>query len=838
MDNEERGIRVERLIPAEGSRRGRNLHETVFLLLKALLLLLAAFGVAKGFADTFAIPADTWLFPAGVLFLCVLYTVIFSFPKKIKFTLPVWMVVLIVLCILFSGMLADGMKCIYNQAAEQINRYYEIEVPLAAVSPLPPEKQMVSLFVILAFFIGILACGIIYYLDARVTALVMTFPLALALSVGLFLNLSTIILMLVSLVGVFCLQNTKVRESFRQRIIGVSMGGGMLSKLRWQIMTVMAALLLVLVPAGCLWLGPAVNEGYESQSELREDIRNGELINSMRDFWKKLVRGEWDWLPFDIIRSSGVHGGKLSNVKEIRDYNELHLYLDISDDLYAPLYIRGYVGSNYTGKGWKEQTEEQKEGALAAGMSAGDLSGMYYRQLQALRQQGEPAVYGNLRFVITNKDANSAYSYVPYGADISEFGGGEDYDTYPGEKTDENILNMYYMNTQKLSNLQKLEEAGKLNTADAAYRQYVRETYLDVPREGLERFHAEYDGMTFSSAADCVAYVREKLEQNAVYTKTPGATPRGKDYVEYFLYENRQGVCTHFASAAVLMFRTFGIPARYVEGYLTTSLTANEGANEIMDSSAHAWAEIYLDGVGWIPVEVTPGFLNEEDMYDDRESSLTENEMPDVDTQEEESLADVTEEETASRTEPQTDPYVIEAPSTEPQTQPQQKENQPATSSVDQSQENKDNDSDLIRRILKIILTAACVILVLTLLALLVRLDCRRRREKLEKKLMKSRPRDGILAAIAMIGKISREEGLELDEYTDRQAALERYEILNDETLAWFKSLCLEAGFSRHTFDEEIRADAVSFFREFAAYIMDNKKGLKKLIFRYRNGCI
>ena len=50
---------------------------------------------------------------------------------------------------------------------------------------------------------------------------------------------------------------------------------------------------------------------------------------------------------FDIIRSSGVHGGKLSNVKEVRDYNETHLYLDISSDLKAPLYIRGYVGSDY-----------------------------------------------------------------------------------------------------------------------------------------------------------------------------------------------------------------------------------------------------------------------------------------------------------------------------------------------------------------------------------------------------------------------------------------------------------------------------------------------------------
>lgn len=63
-----------------------------------------------------------------------------------------------------------------------------------------------------------------------------------------------------------------------------------------------------------------------------------------------MTRGEWDWLPVDIIRSSGVHGGKLSNVKEVRDYNETHLYLDISSEFKGNrFYIRGYVGSNYTG---------------------------------------------------------------------------------------------------------------------------------------------------------------------------------------------------------------------------------------------------------------------------------------------------------------------------------------------------------------------------------------------------------------------------------------------------------------------------------------------------------
>ena len=76
-----------------------------------------------------------------------------------------------------------------------------------------------------------------------------------------------------------------------------------------------------------------ITDGYEAQSQIREDIRNGDLLKSLETFWKKVTRGEWDWLPVDIIRSSGVHGGKLSNVKEVRDYNETHLYLDISSDL-------------------------------------------------------------------------------------------------------------------------------------------------------------------------------------------------------------------------------------------------------------------------------------------------------------------------------------------------------------------------------------------------------------------------------------------------------------------------------------------------------------------------
>lgn len=834
MDKEERGIQVERLIQAESQREGKHFHEAIFLAVKAVILLLAGLGVTKGFVDTFLIPVQPWLLYTSVVFLCILYAAIFSFPQKIKITLPVWIVIFAVFCISFHGIIGEGFKCIYNQAVEQINSYYDMQVPLAAVSAADTE-QAASVFVILAILLGILGCGIVYYLDARVTALVMTFPLALALAVGLFVKLDALLLMASSLVGVFFLQNTKIKDSISSRVVGVSLSGGLLSKLRWQTAVFAAAMMLLLAPLGCLWIGPAINEGYENQSELREDIRSGELVNSMRDFWKKLVRGEWDWLPFDIIRSSGVHGGKLSNVKEIRDYNDLHLYLDISNELYAPLYIRGYVGSNYTGRGWKGQTDDQKQESLAGGMSAGEISRMYYNQLEQLQQrelaeEGQSAVYGRLRFVITNKDANSAYSYIPYGTDFSEFETGSDYDVYPGEKTDENILNLYYINTQKLSNLAALEAAGAQNTEDAAYRQYARQAYLTLPTEGMDEFYAEYQNLQFASVTDCVAFVRENLMNHAVYTKAPGATPKGKDYVSYFLYENKQGACTHFASAAVLMFRMFGIPSRYVEGYLTTSLTANQGANEIRDNCAHAWPEIYLDGIGWLPVEVTPGFLNEEDMRDDREdSNLHPNELPDVQNTEEETLPQETQEaseeevQNSASDEPTTAPdlYVV---GQEP-TQPQPSASEPA--------DKNNNNSEFLRYIIRIILAIAAVIGVLCLILLFIRMRYRRQLLRLEKGMNSGEPKKGIRIALAAIERLTREEGLELDETTDRQEALAKYSVLDEETLFWLQSLCLEAGFSRHTFDEDTREAVSALYRQLAAQALSEKKGISRLVFRY-----
>lgn len=94
------------------------------------------------------------------------------------------------------------------------------------------------------------------------------------------------------------------------------------------------------------------------------------------------------------------------------------------------------------------------------------------------------------------------------------------------------------------------------------------------------------------------------------YTLTPDLTrvDPSLDGVENFLFNTKEGYCVQFASAIALLLREYGIPTRYVEGYIATDLEPVENGYEgyVRDHHAHAWVEVYYDGIGWIPYETTP----------------------------------------------------------------------------------------------------------------------------------------------------------------------------------------------------------------------------------------
>lgn len=109
-------------------------------------------------------------------------------------------------------------------------------------------------------------------------------------------------------------------------------------------------------------------------------------------------------------------------------------------------------------------------------------------------------------------------------------------------------------------------------------------------------------GTTYEKAERIASFLRENFKYDSrVYLPEDGS-----DYAEDFLFGTKTGNDVHFASAAVLLLRAAGIPARYAEGYLALA-GGSMGEVSIRQKDEHAWAEIYLEGLGWIPLETVPG---------------------------------------------------------------------------------------------------------------------------------------------------------------------------------------------------------------------------------------
>lgn len=123
--------------------------------------------------------------------------------------------------------------------------------------------------------------------------------------------------------------------------------------------------------------------------------------------------------------------------------------------------------------------------------------------------------------------------------------------------------------------------------------------------------------------AEIVQYI---MQHFGSYSLTLDPLPEGADPIDYFLTTSEEGYCVHYASAAVLMLQNIGIPARYASGYVVFPndfKEAEDGGYEavVTDQRAHAWAEIYLEDFGWVPLEVTPGFASTAAAEDEAEDA-------------------------------------------------------------------------------------------------------------------------------------------------------------------------------------------------------------------------
>jgi hypothetical protein len=121
------------------------------------------------------------------------------------------------------------------------------------------------------------------------------------------------------------------------------------------------------------------------------------------------------------------------------------------------------------------------------------------------------------------------------------------------------------------------------------------------------------------------AKVSEVLASSATYNLYLDAVPEGEDVIQYFLETGKKGYCMHFATAGALILQEMGIPARYASGYVVKkSSFVKDGSGytaEVNDRNGHAWVEVYLNGIGWVPCEMTPGYSDtDEDLPTDEKN--------------------------------------------------------------------------------------------------------------------------------------------------------------------------------------------------------------------------
>ena len=118
-----------------------------------------------------------------------------------------------------------------------------------------------------------------------------------------------------------------------------------------------------------------------------------------------------------------------------------------------------------------------------------------------------------------------------------------------------------------------------------------------------------------STAGEAALEIQRFLRSESFEYSFSAPASTGMDALSAFLLSSRKGYCIHFAAAMVTMARIEGIPARMAVGF-TPGERQEDGSYEVTAHDAHAWPELFLDGLGWVPFEPTPAYSGNPEVTD------------------------------------------------------------------------------------------------------------------------------------------------------------------------------------------------------------------------------
>ena len=170
---------------------------------------------------------------------------------------------------------------------------------------------------------------------------------------------------------------------------------------------------------------------------------------------------------------------------------------------------------------------------------------------------------------------------------------------------------LQWMTTRPLTDLTRYKAASYAEFRHGPERQAVSlQAYVELPPGFNPRtlqLAADLRRDPRYANADAAAFVDIVLERlrtgGYLYTLEPG--PYGQHTADEFWFDTKAGFCEHIASSFVILMRALDIPARIVTGYQGGDLNPVDGFWTVRQSDAHAWAEVWQAGAGWVRVDPT-----------------------------------------------------------------------------------------------------------------------------------------------------------------------------------------------------------------------------------------
>lgn len=558
--------------------------------------IIVSMGVMAGllaFIDMFEIKVNSVVIVFVIVFFSAVFLLLSSSKGKIKDVILIVFAILIILFIIFNiKALVNGLYSVANSILDVYKFYYEKE----SVNKYDLEKCKGLFTTVKQFntlFFGIISIAYSYIL-VLATSKKVYMEIHILLSVvflipgmilGEFPGLFVVSMMMIYYI--LCVTFNRNNRVYFLRFLYV--------------------VILCVILIGFLYFTMTPSKYYSSGKYKKNKERIDNIID---DFSLKTIISELSdmLLSGELYKNKAVGGiseGKLGEFETVKFKNIEMLQVNIFPTGDS-IYLKGYACNEYKKNKWevlsktnKNKYEKSEDKYLLEPANIKTVSGL--------------DIY---RLYVKYLGDKTGYRYVPYMSDLAA----DSYykDLYPKQKSESES---YYYRYAACS--EDMYQSINEDVYDENF-EFYESVSMEIPDNIRELFDeilidaVYYDG-TNQGLYDTIQYVKSYLRKNARYTLSPGKLKKGDDFVVDFLTEKKEGYCTAFASAAVLMFRYLGVPARYAEGYLITNndyrdkdvMTDGYVKVAVMDSFAHAWPEIYIKGVGFMPVEVTPAYTND-----------------------------------------------------------------------------------------------------------------------------------------------------------------------------------------------------------------------------------